>query len=280
MCDTILKITTAFDESDREYTLTNLYLTGSYTENGDLRINAEGQMTYPALKCYPQLAYRSENPEVASVDANGVITAGTDGETEITVTGTWKGTEVENQIKVKVKDRYAYVGEELIGAVMHVDGFKLFAELSSYTSHEVALEGRSATGGAVSLKNAEVTYHVAHAAWEENEYMSTKLTEDDSIGSFVDGKFIPNAVDEKTRIAVWADIEQDGQSFTTNRVYMDLMPYENLAKDAEVTASSYIGDFTPDKVVDGKLINGTDADASRWSVKGENSPWIQFDLHS
>ena len=45
VCDTILKITTEFDEAERKYTLTDLYLSGSYAENGRLRIGAEGQMT-------------------------------------------------------------------------------------------------------------------------------------------------------------------------------------------------------------------------------------------
>ena len=275
--DTIIKITT--DSREREYTLTNLYLEGRQLGEDSLKIHVEGQMTFPQLKADFEegaLSFTSSDPGVAAVDSEGIVSPVSDGTAEITVTGTYEGVTRENSIKVTVKDGLIYVGEELLSAVLKVNGWEAYGEMTKGQTGTIELTGRAEVGGPIGLAGADITWHTGTVDVTAGDDYQPIVIEENDIFTVEDGVLTPKAVEEKTRAVVWAEVELDGTKVTSNRVYIDLYPYENLALEAAVTASDNSQDAG--KAADGVLINGVDADSSKWSVSAEEESWLQFDF--
>ncbi|NOV00971.1 hypothetical protein [Paenibacillus planticolens] len=94
--------------------------------------------------------------------------------------------------------------------------------------------------------------------------------------TFNKNEIIAPFVEQPTRGVVWADVTLDGQTFTTNKIFMDLLPYQNLAGSTEITASH--NQDAVNQLVDGKTIEGIHFDQSKWSVPANEKAWIQFKL--
>ena len=277
--DTIIKIVT--DNPEREYTLTNMTAEGEQVAPDQLQIKAEGYMTYQALKAdLESISYVSEDPSVAAVDENGLVTPVGEGTTEITVSGTYEGVTQETTLKVTSRDGMVYCGEEMISASLWVNGWESYGVIGSSEEAEITLEGRSEKGGAIGLDGADVTLKCGIVDLDGgDEYTPVKIDESDDIVTFTENGLIAGNVSEQTRAAVWAEVELDGQTFTTNRVYLDITPYSSVTEGAEVTAEGTLDGTDAANVTDGKTIEGTDFDSSRWSAAGDGESSLTFKLN-
>ena len=277
--DTIIKVVT--DNPQRDYQLTNVVAEGEQIAPDSLKINVEGYMTYQALKAkLEKVTFTSADPAVAAVDENGIVSPVSDGTTEIRVTGTYEEVTKEDVLKVVSRDGMVYVGEEMIGASLWVDDRESYGEFSHLTEIPYYLEGRSEKGGAIGLDAANITMKCGIVDLDGGDkYTPVKIDESDLI-TFADGKLICKQVSETTRMAVWAEVELDGQTFTTNRVYLDVYPYNNLSLEASITSEDSLPGYDAQNVADGKLIEGTDFDASKWSAAGDTASSLTFDLNS
>ncbi|UVI29372.1 putative Ig domain-containing protein [Paenibacillus spongiae] len=278
--DTIVKIVT--DSPERKYKLTHLIATGSQIVPDKLRVDAEGYMTYPALKVrFEQggLTFGSDNPNIAAVDQNGIVQAVHDGTAAISVKSTYEGVEKSDILHVAVKGGNVYVKDTMIGVSLRMEDREVYGQFSSYEAWHYSLEGRSLKGGAIGMAAANVTMKSGIVNLKGGTMTQPVAITECDIVTFANGKAIPKRVTELTRAAVWAEAELDGQTFTSNRVFIDLYPYKNLAKGSRVTASESQGSYTPDRVIDGKFIEGTLFDGSKWSVPGDRASWIAFELN-
>ncbi|WP_308638248.1 OmpL47-type beta-barrel domain-containing protein [Paenibacillus silvisoli] len=277
--DTIVKLVT--DNPQRKYKLTNLNATGKQLSPSSLQINAEGYMTFPALKVrFPQgaISYNSDNASIAVVDSNGVAQAVSDGTAAITVSGTYEGVTKSNVLNVKVANGKIYVKDTMIGASLWIEDRETFGQFSSYDKLNYKIEGRSLKGGAIGLDAANVTMKAGIVNLSAGTQYQPVVINESDIVTFANGKAIPKHVAQQTRAAVWAEVTLDGQTFTTNKVFMDLTPYKNVAKTAVLTASASEGTFIPQNVIDDKRINGALFDKSKWSVPGNGPSWLAFEL--
>jgi len=68
----------------------------------------------------------------------------------------------------------------------------------------------------------------------------------------------------------------NGRTVTSNRVFLDLQPYRNLATSAEVTAGN--AQEATANLTDGRTIDATHYDSAKWSVAAGTPTWIQFKL--
>ncbi|MDQ6421586.1 discoidin domain-containing protein [Paenibacillus sp. LHD-117] len=275
--DTIVKLVT--DHPERKYKLTHLIATGKQMTPDSLQVNVEGYMTYPALKArIEQVTFTSNQPQIASVDANGVVRAIADGTAAITVSGIYQGVEQSDVLEVTVKDGKVYIKDTMIGASLWINDREAYGEFASYDQVDYTLEGRSLKGGAIGLHGATITMKSGIVNLKDGTvYEPISITESDIV-TFANGKVVPKPVSEPTRAVIWAEVELDGQTFTSNRVFMDLQPFGNMTKGAVISASGSQGSFTPDKAGDGSLIEGATTDNSKWSVSGNGESWIAFEL--
>lgn len=278
--DTIIKLET--DDPQRTYPLTHVVAAGEQLTPSTLQVHAEGYRTFTALKApfgAGAVTYSSSSPGVATVNSSGVVTAGAAGTATISVSGTYDGVTKSDTLDVKVAGGKVYVKDTLIGASLWVADRETFGEFSSYEAVGYRLEGRSQAGGAIGLGAASITMKagvVDTAGATLNDTMP--IDESSTIVTFAGGKVIPEPVTTPTRIAVWGEVTLDGQTVTTNRVFMELLPSRNVAGDAVVAASGSTSGFPADNTVDGDTIAGTRFDASKWSVSGAGASWISFQL--
>lgn len=272
--DTIIKIVT--DSPERKYKLTNVDVTGEQLAQGALKVKAEGYMTYPALKAkLSGVTYSSANPGVAAVKPSGIVHPVSDGTTSITVRGTHEGVTKQGTLKVKVRDGLVYV-PDMIGASLLVEGKEAYGEFGLNDGLKYEIEGRSATGGPIGLDAAQIKWHggIVDLAGGD-KYEPVAIKEVDTF-AFEKNKVITPQVDAPRRGVIWADVTLDGKTFTTNRVFLDLLPYRNLARGAEITASQQ--QDVVSNLTDGDLIDAEHHDQSKWSVPGSEKTWIQFKL--
>jgi len=277
--DTIVKLVT--DDPERSFVLTDVVATGAQKTPSTLQVEVEGHMTYPALKTRfgaGALTYSSANTSVATVSAGGLVTAAGNGETTITVSGTYEGVTKSDELDVKVSGGVVRVKDTMIEASLRVGDREAYGEFSSYDSHDFRIEGRALEGGPIGLDAATVTMKAGIVNLAGGTPAQPVAIEESDIITFADGKAIPKQVSTTTRVAVWGEVTLDGETVVTNRVFMDLLPYRNMAEGSTVTASSSIGAFGPEKTIDGKTIAGTRSDASKWSVSGTSASWIAFEL--
>ncbi|GMX63724.1 hypothetical protein Elgi_32210 [Paenibacillus elgii] len=273
--DTIIKIVT--DSSARKYKLTNVKATGKQLSSSSLQINAEGYMTFPALQVkLSGLTFLSENSGIAAVSPNGIVTPVSNGTTNVTVSGTYEGVTKQDILKVTVRDGKIYVGDNMIGATLTVNGKEAYGEFSTLGGFNYQIEGRSSKGGPIGLVAADIQWHGGLVDLQNvDKNNPVKIKEIDTF-TFKQDKIITPYVDQLTKGVVWADITLDGKKFTTNKVFMDLLPNQNLAKTAEVTAS-HAQDALPG-LADGKAIDAIQYDQSKWSVAASEKAWIQYKL--
>ncbi|MER6949129.1 discoidin domain-containing protein [Nonomuraea sp. NPDC000554] len=275
--DTIIKIVT--DDPARTYKLTDVLATGEQVAPAMLKVRAEGYMTYPALKAQlSDVTYSSANPDVAAVHGKGVVTAGANGTTTITVAGTHEGITKQGTLKVRVRDHVIHVGEDMIEASLLVAGKEAYGEFPLNDGLSYEIEGRSAKGGPIGLDAAQIRWHGGVVDLTGGDkYKPVAIQEVDTF-TFKHNKITTPAVEKPTRGVVWADVTVDGKTVTTNRVFLDLLPYRNLAGVAEIT-SSHDQDGVAD-LVDGRTIEGIHFDQSKWSAPAGQAAWIQFKLQA
>ncbi|MCC3375937.1 discoidin domain-containing protein [Cohnella sp. REN36] len=273
--DTIIKIVT--DSAERKYTLTNVVATGKQLTPSSIQINSEGYMTYPALKVkLTGLAYVSANPEIATVNDNGIVTPVSNGTTTITVSGTYEGVTKQDTLKVISRDGKVYVGENMIGAALKVNEKETYGEFCTLEKLGYQIEGRSAKGGAIGLDAAQIQWHGGIVDLKAGDKYKPVVIQEVNMFTFKDNEIVTPYVEQPARGVVWADVTLNGKTFTTNKVFMDLLPYQNLAKSAEITASH--GQDAVNRLVDGKTIDGIHFDQSKWSAPANEQAWIQFKL--
>ncbi len=273
--DTIIKIVT--DNSARKYKLTNVNATGEQLKPSSLKINAEGYMTFPALKArLSGIKYKSENPKIAAVNAKGIVTPVSNGTTTITVSGTYEGVTKQDTLKVTAKDGKIYVGESMIGATLLVNGKEAYGEFGTLEELSYQIEGRSSKGGAIGLDAAQIQWHGGVVDLQAGDKYKPVAIKEVNTFTFKKDKIIAPFVDQPTRGVVWATVTLDGKTFTTNKIFMDLLPYQNLAETTEITASH--AQKEAKNLVDGKTIDGIHFDQSKWSVPASEKAWIQFKL--
>ncbi|MEV6269411.1 discoidin domain-containing protein [Kribbella sp. NPDC051936] len=273
--DTIIKIVT--DNPARKYTLTNVVATGKQLAPGVLKVEAEGYMTFPALKAnLSPVRYASADPSVAKVEPSGIVTPVSDGTTTITVTGTHEGVTKSDALKVSVKDGVVFVGEDMLGASLMIGGKETYGEFGLNDGLRYTIEGRSAKGGAIGLAAAKVTWHggIVDLAGGDN-YTPVAIKEVDTF-KFEKNKIVTPQVDRLTRGVVWADVRLNGKTVTTNRVFLDLQPYRDLATTARITAGSDQDDVGA--LTDGRSIDAMHFDNLKWSSAAGTPSWIQFEL--
>lgn len=279
---TIIKVQT--DNPDRSYKLTNLYLTGDQIADDKLQLQAEGYMTFPALKAaLEKVAFSADSmPAGVQMDANGLITASADanGTMEVTVTGTYEGVSVSDSVKVTAQKGMVYLGEELTGVTLKVEDRETYGKFDSQDALGYEITGRSVKGGSVGLNAADIKWHGGYAYANDapdQKSHPVKIEETDTFLFSGNSILLPKA-EKTTRAVVWAEVSLDGHTYTSNKVFMDIMPYENLSGNAAVTASGQIEGFDVQNAVDGSLIQGAEFDQSKWSVSGEGESWMAFDL--
>ena len=285
--DTIVKVVT--DDPARTYKLTHLRVTGERRDATSLRVDVEGLMTYPALKArLEKFSFRSADPSVVAVDAKGLATAKSNGETVIEVTGTYEGVTKTDSLPVKVvgaKSGFAsffgakgepklFVNEPLVSAALKVDGLEAFGEFTREAAPVVSVEVRSVKGGAVGLDAAEIVFHAGVVDLKGGTKLKPVAITESDIVRVENGRIRIGKVDTQTRAAVWASVKLGGQTLTTNKVFLDLLPSENLAKKAVVTASA----GNPAFLTDGVLTTGAEGDTRKWSAPAKGPSWVAFDL--
>ncbi|MFI6724348.1 discoidin domain-containing protein [Streptomyces sp. R-74717] len=182
----------------------------------------------------------------------------------------------QDTLTVKVKDGLVYVAEDVIGASLLVEGKEAYGEFGLNDGLKYEMEGRSDAGGSIGLDAAQIKWHggIVDLNGGDN-YKPVAVKEVDTF-TFKGDKILTPQVEAPTRGVVWADVTLDGKTFTTNRVFLDLLPYKNLAKGAEITADQQ-HEAVPN-LTDGKLIEADRFDRSKWSVPGNEKAWIQFKL--
>lgn len=273
--DTIVKIVT--DNPERKYKLTNLTITGAQKSDNALQVNVEGYMTYPALKAkLDSVSFKSSSRAVAKVDAQGLVTAGIDGDATITIAAAGEGARKTDALAVKVRNGKLFVSEELLGAALWIDGKEIYGEVPHGGTLPVRIEGRTRRGGPAGLYAAEVTYHVGIVDLKAGTKEKPIAITETNLLRVQNGRLILPKVQATTRAVVWAQVKLNGQRLTSNKVFLDIQPYENLAKMAAVTASAdqeHTGCLT-----DGILIDGPMPDARKWSIPAQGVSWIAFDL--
>ncbi|NUW46040.1 discoidin domain-containing protein [Nonomuraea rhodomycinica] len=273
--DTIIKIVT--DDPARTYKLTDVVTVADQIAPSMLKVRAEGYMTYPALKVkLSDLTYRSANPAVAAVHGPGVVTARSNGTTTITVSGRHEGVTGQGTLRVRVRDGVVHAADDMIDASLLIAGKEAYGEFPLNDGLRYTLEGRSAKGGPVGLGAARIRWHGGIVDLSGGDKDKPIAIHEVDTFSFGRNKIITPAVDKPTRGVVWADVTLDGKTVTTNRVFMDLLPYRNLARTAEITSSHPQGGVA--NLVDGRTIEGARFDQSKWSVPAGEAAWIQFKL--
>ncbi|MFI6741844.1 discoidin domain-containing protein [Nonomuraea sp. NPDC050451] len=275
--DTIIKIVT--DDPARAYKLTDVVAVAEQIAPSMLKVRAEGYMTYPALKAkLSHVTYRSAKPSVAAVHGAGVVTARSNGTTTITVSGEHEGVTKQGTLRVRVRDGVVYVADDMIEASLLIAGKEAYGEFPLNNGLRYAIEGRSAKGGPVGLGAARISWHGGIVDPSGGDKYKPIAIQEVDMFSFRHNKITTPAVDKLTRGVVWADVTLNGKTLTTNRVFMDLLPYRNLAGAAEITSSHQQSGVA--NLVDGRTIEGTRFDQSKWSVPAGAAAWIQFKLRA
>ncbi|MEO5715936.1 MAG: discoidin domain-containing protein [Luteolibacter sp.] len=285
--DSIIKITT--DNPARKYRLTNIVATGKQLSPSTLQVEAEGYATYPALKvpfAQGDIHFASDNPSVATVDVNGMVTAIAPGKAVISAEDVHeaphKAASPKGPLSVIVDSaRKLRVDDTMIGAVLKVSGREAFLSCSGTGELPFTLEGRSEKGGPISLHTAKVSFKSGVVDYAKGTQKQPVFIEEKPAATFTNKSLNAKQVEELTRIAVWAEVDLDGTKVTTNKVFLDLEPRVPVdLTGAKVASSGNLTDFSPDKAIDGVTHTLDGSDRSKWSADGKQPSWLAFDLKS
>ncbi len=279
--DTIVKIVT--DNPKRKYQLTHLSASGRQLAPNALQVAVEGWMTYPALKvpfAKGEVRFKSSDTQVATVDAEGVVTAVAQGQATITVNGAHEGASAADALPVVVDaSKRIRVGGELIGAVLRVNGKEAHTTCAGTVPLPFTLEGRSKKGGPISLQTAKVAWKCGVVDYAKGTKMQPVFIEEKPVFTpALNNSLTPVQVQEATRAVVWAEVDLAGATFTTNKVFLDLEPAIPVTgPGTAVTASGQLGACAPANVLDG--ITAPDGTGrGMWSADGKMPSWIAFDF--
>lgn len=277
--DTIIKVVT--DNPERKFQLTDLRIKPEQKSASVLQLNAQGFMTYQALKAHlDSVTYESADSSVAAVSETGEVTPKANGTTTITVTGTQDGVSQSDSVQVTARDGKIYISEDLIEAVLHLNGKESYLQCTRTDDMNISLEGHTESGLISGLDAANVTLHAAEVLTDQgDEYTPVKLVDTDCVHT-ENGTVSFDASAKGRYFAIWADVELDGQSLTTNRVYTRVEGEEKLSDHATVSAEGTLAGTDPADVLDHRGIEGTGFDGSRWSASASQSSSLTFDLQS
>lgn len=285
--DTIIKITT--DNDTRSFKLTGVKLFSSQENKSELQLRAEAYLkNFTNVFADADLTYSSDDASVASVDQNGLVTAGHPGNTTIRVTAEYEGEAAVDTYHVQVKEDGSITSnEELIGVVLRTDGKEAFGKFSSDINIPVTFEGRTQKGGGVNLLSYDnITWHYGvcsgQAGGQTSDpdiYWQAHEVEDLDLLAVKDDEVVFNrCVSEEENVAIWADITVDGVTYTTNRNYLRILPNTVLSNNIvpEVTSGSNPADLT-----DNILTSSDGGNTSRWTPAQEDeNPAMTMDLNS
>ncbi|MFE6736586.1 discoidin domain-containing protein [Microbacterium sp. NPDC057650] len=273
--DTIIKIRT--DDPARDYRLTDVTVDGKPLSGGRLQLETGGYMTYPALSTkLDRVTYSVPNAKVVKIDDEGRVSPHSNGSVEVTVTAKAGSVTKKTKVTISVRDKVAYIGEDLSSAVLRIGGDETYGSFPISARPSIALDGRSDHGQSVRLDAADVTWHggIVDVTGGTKE-VPVAITEVDGFG-FADGKLTTPQLTTPTRAAVWADVKLDGRTVTSNRVFLDLLPVRDVAGAAKVTTSDASADAG--RLTDGILIDADHLTGSGWSTSADGASWAQFDL--
>lgn len=277
--DTIIKVIT--DNPKRTFKLSDLRIRPVQNAADSLQLNAEGFMTYQALKAkLDSVSWTSADPEIAAVNAAGEVTPGKDGTTTITVTGTSDGVSQSDSVQVTAKNGMIYISEDLIEAVLHLNGKESYLKTSQSAPVSFDLTGRTEKGITASLDAADITLHAAEVLTDQGDAWTPVKLADTEIVHFEDGKVVFDADAKGGYYAIWAEVSLDGQNLTTNRVYTRIEGADTLSDHAVVSADQSLEGTDPANVLDHVGIEGTNFDNSRWSAPASGSSALIFDLQA
>lgn len=285
--DTIIKITT--DDDSRRFKLTGVKLFSSQEHSTELKLRAESYLkNFTNVFADANLIYSSEDPDVASVDQNGLVTAGHPGNTTIRVTAEYEGETAVDTYHVQVKeDGTISPNEELVGVVLRTDGKETFGKFSSEENIPVTFEGRTQKGGGINILSYDnITWHYGVSSgqvggqtsdpdiyWQAREVDNLELLEvlDDEV-------VFHKRVSEEENVAIWADITVNGVTYTTNRNYLRIFPNQVLSNHIVPEVTSGDG---ADKLTDNRINSSDGGNTSRWTPeKEDDNPAITLDLKS
>lgn len=285
--DTIIKITT--DNPVREFQLTGVKLFSSQNRPEELQLRAEAYLkTFTSVFADAELVYTSEDPGVAAVDVNGLVTPVSAGKTIIHVTASYEGAVASDSYHVQVKaDGSIAPAEELDSVVLRTDGKEAYGLFSTNRSLPVTLEGRTEKGGGINILSCDdVTWHYGICSGqtdgqpaEADGYWHAREVESNDVLEVVDQEVMfKEVVTEEQNLAIWADVTIDGQKYTTNINYLRIRPETVISNGAEVTATSgeYAGNLT-----DGIINSADGGNTSKWTPdKEDKDPAVTLELNS
>ncbi|WP_314584839.1 Ig-like domain-containing protein [Paenibacillus terrigena] len=286
--DTILKITT--EDKTRNFAMTSVKLFSSQTSTDKLQLRAEPYMNdFTNVFAPAALSYASDKASVVTVNAaTGLVTAVGDGTATITVTATYIDGVNAPQVKtdtypVKVSGGVISAALPLVGVNMSTDGNLFWGQFSTNKDLPVTFQGFTQKGGTVDiLGGTNIKYHYATVDGNRNNPTGKIIVTEvpaDQVPFVVNGNTMQftGKVSTPTMYSYWADITVDGQTYTSTRNYMTLIPDANVAAGITPTVTSDSGNAG--KLSDGIINDSTGGNLAKWTAPAsDQNPSMTYDL--
>ncbi|MCJ8014215.1 discoidin domain-containing protein [Paenibacillus sp. KQZ6P-2] len=286
--DTILKITT--EDKTRNFAMTSVKLFSSQTSTDKLQLRAECYMNdFTNVFAPATLRYTSNNTSVATVDSTtGLVKAVGDGKATITVTATYDDGVNGPQVKtdtypVKVSGGLISAELPLVGVNMFTDGNLYWGQFSTNKDLPVTFQGFTQKGGAIDiLGSTNIKYHYATVDGNRNNPTGKIIVTEvpaDKVPFVVNGntmQFTGNVL-TPTMYSYWAEITVDGQTYTSTRNYITLIPDVNVA--AGITPMVTSDNNNAGALSDGIINDSTGGNLAKWvAPASDQNPSITYDL--
>lgn len=233
--------------------------------NGDtLKLNAT---VYPANTTDKSIIWSSSNPDVASVDSNGLVTAKTAG--AVTITATCVNTSINATAKIRVNQITSYIG----------DGnycFKL-KDTNSYIDHQ----GGNSNGTNVHLwsgdGNSNPNQKIKLVRIDDNRYMLKSAVNNDLLLDVNRGNSYSDPITIGKNIDLWQNNDWQAQEWLFTKTYdgyyiIRLNMYQGGAIEASGKNNGdniFFGTYNPDNDMQKwELINTSEY------VEPETNGWV------
>ncbi|MBM7832097.1 hypothetical protein JOE59_002802 [Agromyces cerinus] len=287
--DTVIKVTTKSKE--RSYELTGVKTFSSQKDPRTLQLRTESYMNDLTNVFAPaKITFESDNPAVASPKgASGKIRAGEDGSATITVTATYKDGVNTAQVKtdtypVVVHDGVISPSLPLTGVAMTTDGAPFWKELQARQQVPVTFQGFTEKGGTVDILNpADVTYHYATVDGRRDiptgKIDISEVSADQVPFAVEDGVLqVTGGVKKSTMYSYWAEVTVGGNTFTSTRNFVSILPDSNAAAGLVPTVST--DEAHAENLSDGIINEASGGNTSKWVVPAGESGSMTYDLKS
>ncbi|MFI6741871.1 discoidin domain-containing protein [Nonomuraea sp. NPDC050451] len=286
--DTIIKIRTG--SPVRNYKMTSVKLFSSQTAANSLQLRAESYMNnYTNVLAPAKLKFTSSNVRVATVGAaTGLVKATGDGTATITVTATYDDGVNRPQVMtdtypVKVRGRAVSAALPLVGVNMLTDGALFWGQFATDRDIPVTFKGYSRKGGEVDILEASnVKYHYATVDGRRDnsagKIVVTEVAADQS-PFIVTGNTLrfTRKVATTTMYSYWADVTVDGNTYTSTRNYITLLPDANVVSGMTPKVTTDSGHAR--LLSDGMINDTTGGNLAKWSAPaGDENSSITYDL--